>query len=181
MPFLKENFPSILSPVNTLKRSLEMHQLPLSPWLKIKVLLKMVMNFFKINLKIYLIVNTATFLNLTIWSWNIKKNSLFHLNIYSLTYPFQDLNQLLKSPKNNFSIIGTTDSRLKVNSQPLTNIELNNYNIESTPTESKKGGKLLCISSDLNYKVRKDLKIYKAKEQESVFVEIINKDKRIIL
>ena len=181
MPFLKENFPSILSPVNTLKRSLEMHQLPLSPWLKIKVLLKMVMNFFKINLKIYLIVNTATFLNLTIWSWNIKKNSLFYLNIYSLIYPFQDLNQLLKSPKNNFSIIGTTDSRLKVNSQPLTNIELNNYNIESTPTGSKKGGKLLRISSDLNYKVRKDLKIYKAKELESVFVEIINKDKRIIL
>ena len=37
---------------------------------------------------------------------------------------------------------------------------------------------LLYISSDLNYKVRNDLKIYKAKELESVFVEIINKDKK---
>ena len=36
----------------------------------------------------------------------------------------------------------------------------------------------LYISSDLNYKVRNDLKIYKAKELESVFVEIINKDKK---
>ena len=39
----------------------------------------------------------------------------------------------------------------------------------------------LYISSDLNYKVRNDLKIYKAKELESVFVEIINKDKKTIL
>ena len=37
---------------------------------------------------------------------------------------------------------------------------------------------LLYISSDLNYKVRNDLKICKAKELESVFVEIINKDKK---
>ena len=36
----------------------------------------------------------------------------------------------------------------------------------------------LYISSDLNYKVRNDLKIYKAKELESVFVEIIDKDKK---
>ena len=36
----------------------------------------------------------------------------------------------------------------------------------------------LYISSDLNYKVRNDLKIYKAKELESVFVEIINKDEK---
>ena len=50
------------------------------------------------------------------------------------------------------------------------------YNIESTPTESEKGGTLLYISSDLNYKVRSDLKIYKANELESAFVEVINKD-----
>ena len=41
MPCLKKNFHSILSPVNIFKRSLEMHQLFLYPWLIIKVLLKM--------------------------------------------------------------------------------------------------------------------------------------------
>ena len=88
-----------------------------------------------------------------------EKFSLFHLNISSLTYHFQDLNNLLKSLQNNFSIIGITESRLKVNSQPLINIDLNNFNIKSIPTESEKGGILLCISSDLNCKVRNDLKI----------------------
>ena len=83
-----------------------------------------------------------------------EKFSLFQLNISSLPYHFQDLNDLLKSIKKNFCIIGITESRLKVNSQPLINIDLNNYNIESTPTESEKGGTLLYISSDLNYKVR---------------------------
>ena len=82
-----------------------------------------------------------------------EKFFLFYLNISSLPYLFQDLNYLLKSIKKNFSIIGVTESRLKVNSQPLINIDLSNYNIESTPTKSEKGGRLLCISSGLNYKV----------------------------
>ena len=68
-----------------------------------------------------------------------EKFSLFHLNI-SLPYHFQDLSDLLKSLKNNFSITAITESRLKVNSQPLINIDLNNYNIESTSTESEKEG-----------------------------------------
>ena len=55
----------------------------------------------------------------------MKKISLFHLNISSLPYHFQDLNDLLKSLKKGFNIIGITDSRLKVNSQPLININLN--------------------------------------------------------
>ena len=57
-------------------------------------------------------------------------------------------------------------------------IDLNNYNIQNTPKESEKGGTLLYISSDLNYKVRNDIKIYKSKELESVFIEIISKDKK---
>ena len=57
-----------------------------------------------------------------------EKFSLFHLNISSLPYHFQDLNDLLKSLKKNFSIIGITESLLKLNSQPLINIDLNNYN-----------------------------------------------------
>ena len=48
--------------------------------------------------------------------------------------------------------------------QPLVNINLENYNIEETLTEFKKGGALLHISSNINYKVHKDLKTYKRKE-----------------
>ena len=45
-----------------------------------------------------------------------EKFSLFHLNISSLPYHFQDLSDFLKSLKNNFSIAGITESQLKVNS-----------------------------------------------------------------
>ena len=44
-----------------------------------------------------------------------EKLSLFHLNISSLPYHFQDLNDLLKSFKKNFSVIRITESQLKVN------------------------------------------------------------------
>ena len=71
-----------------------------------------------------------------------EKFSSFHLNISSLPYRFQALSNLLKSLKNNFSITGITESRVKVNSKPLINMSLSNYNIESTPTESEKGGTL---------------------------------------
>ena len=44
-----------------------------------------------------------------------EKFPLFHLNISSLPYHFQDLNDLQNSLKKNFSIIGITESQLKVN------------------------------------------------------------------
>ena len=97
-----------------------------------------------------------------------------------LPYHFQNLNDFLESLKKTL-VTGITESWIKVNSQPLINIDLNNYNIQSTPTESEKGGTLLYISSDLNYKVGNDLKIYKAKELELVVIEIINKDKKIYI
>ena len=65
--------------------------------------------------------------------------------------------------KNNFSIIRIAEGQLKVNLQPLIDIDLSNCNTESTPTESEKGGSLLYISSDLNCKVWNDLKYAKQK------------------
>ena len=50
--------------------------------------------------------------------------------------------------------------------------------IKKTPTETSKGGKLLYISEELNYKTCKDLQVYKAKELESIFIEIINKKRK---
>ena len=80
-------------------------------------------------------------------------------------------------------MIGITESCLKKGISPLSNINLQNYKIEHTPTESEKGGSLLWMSSDLTYKVWNDWKMYKSKELESVFIEIVNKgtEKKIII
>ena len=107
-----------------------------------------------------------------------KKKSFFsflHMNISSLPYHFEELEELLNEINIKFSVIGISESKLRANLNPLSNTTLKNYNIEHTTTESEKGGTLLHISSELNYKVRSDLKMYKTKELESVFIEIINK------
>ncbi|XP_065642635.1 uncharacterized protein LOC136074258 [Hydra vulgaris] len=68
---------------------------------------------------------------------------LIHLNIASLSKHSDDLEQLLESANLEFNVIGLTETRLINNKTPVTNISL------------------------------KDLNIYKSKELESVFVEII--------
>ena len=62
-----------------------------------------------------------------------------------------------------------------------TNINLPNYSIEYTPTESHAGGTLLYISNNITYKPRKDLNIYKTCELELTFVEVINPKKSNII
>ena len=47
-----------------------------------------------------------------------------------------------------------------------------------TPTEAEKGDTLLYISQDLKYKNRSDLNISQAKELESTFLEIENKNSK---
>ena len=69
----------------------------------------------------------------------------------------------------------------KKNKPPLSNIDLTNYVHEKTTTEASKDGTLLYISEELNYKTRKDLQIYKAKELESTFIEIINKERKNLM
>ena len=61
-----------------------------------------------------------------------------------------------------------------------TNINLKNYTIEFTLTESSAEGTLLYIASHLSYKPRPDLNIYKVNQLESTFVEIINQKKVIL-
>ena len=68
--------------------------------------------------------------------------------------------------------------RIKKDKPLLYNIYLTNDVHEQTPTEVSKGGTLLYIFEELNYKTRKDLQVYKAKELESTFIEIINKKRK---
>ena len=62
----------------------------------------------------------------------------------------------------------------------LSNINLNNYAFEFTPTESSAGGTLIYIANHLAYKARTDLQIYKKHDLESTFIEIINPKKSIV-
>ena len=82
---------------------------------------------------------------------------------------------MLDSLKVEFDIIAISETKLQKGVQPVHNIELPNYEIESTPTEASKGGTLLYISRNLNYKPRQDLELYESKKLESTFVEVINR------
>ena len=94
-----------------------------------------------------------------------------HLNISSRQYHLHELRDFIGESEANFGVIGITESRLNKYMAPLNNINLQNYNIQHTSTESNKGGSFLYSSTDLSYKTRNDLKVYKSKELESIFIE----------
>ena len=87
--------------------------------------------------------------------------TLLHLNISSLPYHIDNLTHLLKDLNSTFKLIAITESRLTTKTDPKNSVEIPNYCIEHTPTKSEKGGALLYISKELNYKNRHDLHINK--------------------
>ena len=100
--------------------------------------------------------------------------SLFNLNISSLPFHIDEFTNLLSELNPNFRIIGITEIRLTTKKDPVNSIQVPNYNTEHTPTESDKGGALLYISKEINYKTGDDLKIYKKKPLESKFIEVLS-------
>ena len=70
-------------------------------------------------------------------------------------------------------IIALTESRIKKNSVSPINIELENYIIEHTPTETAAGGTWLYINKKLSYHQRNDLNFYTSGKLESIFIEIV--------
>ena len=72
-----------------------------------------------------------------------------------------------------FDVIAISESKLK--DDPVLNISITRYSSPiSTYTEANKGGTMIYVASDLNFKSRKDLEIYVSKLLESTFIEIIN-------
>ena len=87
---------------------------------------------------------------------------------------------LVESSPNKRKIIGKTKPRLRKNREVLSNIDLNDYSFEFATTQSTKGVvTLIYILNDLRYKIRKDLNLYREKEIESTFIEIIEPNVRI--
>ena len=109
------------------------------------------------NFTKYLTINDLNF------TFNDINNpfTLLHLNINLLSFHFDELQSLISKSKNDFQIIGISETRLKKTRQTTANIQLANYNIECGPTESVNRGVLLYIKKAINYKLRPDLMIYK--------------------
>ena len=68
---------------------------------------------------------------------------MFHINSCSLSKNFDDLQYLLKCTDKSFDIIAVTETRINKAVSQLCNLNLPNYSVESTPTESPAGGTLL--------------------------------------
>ena len=62
-----------------------------------------------------------------------------------------------------------------------TNIDINGYNLEHTPTEVSCGGTFICVKNKLNYISRKDLNIYEKNELEPTFIEILTSSGKNII
>ena len=75
-----------------------------------------------------------------------------HLNTSSLPYHIDTLTNLLYDLGFNFKVIAITESRLTTKKDPKNFIEIPDYCIEYTATKSEKGGALLYISKEMNYK-----------------------------
>ena len=108
--------------------------------------------------------------------------TIFHLNIASLQFHFDDLLILLKSLKHDFDIIAISETKIQRGIPPAKNINIPNYKVYETSTEATKGGTLIYISNKWLPKPRKDLEICEAKKIESTFVELVlPKSKNIII
>ena len=105
-------------------------------------------------------------------------NLYIHMNISSIQYHINDLRDLVESWLNKPKIIGITECRLRKNRKVLSNVDLNDYSFEFTTTKSTKGGTLIYIQNDLRYNISKDLNLYRGKELESTFIEIIKPNVR---
>ena len=100
------------------------------------------------------------------------------MNISSVFYHIDDLNTFIINCKNKPKDIGISECRTKTGRPPLSNINMNNYSYEYTPTESSKGAMLVYIDKNLRYRSRSNLTLYRSKEIKSSFIEIIESKKK---
>ena len=84
--------------------------------------------------KIQLDPYTMTSMNLITLKKILKNQfSLMHSNISSFQYHFDELSDLLNESNIKFSVIGLSESRIKMGKHPQLNINLQDYKIEHTP------------------------------------------------
>ena len=105
-----------------------------------------------------------------------KTFSILHYNIHSIERHIEEFRVILKMIDFNFDIICISESKVLKDCNPKVDISIDGYQTPiSTPTESTKGGVLIYVKSGINLKPQNDLNVYKSKELESLFIEVINK------
>ena len=62
------------------------------------------------------------------------------MNINLLSFHFDELESLISKLKNDFQIIGISETRLKKTQETITNIQLEIFNVEHVSTDSANGG-----------------------------------------
>ena len=87
----------------------------------------------------------------------------------------------MKCTKNNFDILGVSDTRITKQVSLLNNWNINNYSYKFTLSKTTAGGTILCIATHLLYKCYNNLIIYKMTELESTCIEIVNPKKSNII
>ena len=115
-----------------------------------------------------------------ITSAELKKKSIFHLNIASLNLHKEELETSLSLLNFKFDIIGISETKFIKGTAPTTDPKLPGYEHHHVPTESTKGGVLMYIREGLTYRRRGKLEnlMYKSKELESIFYEVENPGKK---
>ena len=84
------------------------------------------------------------------------------MNISSLSYNSDQLHNFLSEINISFDVIRITETRLTKQTLRTTNIDINGYNLEHTPTEASCGGSLLYIKKNKIISVEK-ISIYTRK------------------
>ena len=103
------------------------------------------------------------------------KMSLFHMNIKSLFYHFDELLLHLDSIKFKFTIIGLTETWLDENKRGLYDLET--YTSVNKFKNTKRGGGVsVYLNQNITYHIRNDLEYFDS-EMESIAVEI---DKEVL-
>ena len=95
------------------------------------------------------------------------------MNISSLSFHIEELTTLISEHNLTFDFFGVSETKLRLNKAPL--------NFEFTATECNNSGTAIYIKKGLNYKLRKDLEIYKSKQLEATFIEVNLKNEKIVI
>ena len=107
-----------------------------------------------------------------------KYFSILHLNIHSVQKHIEELRVIINLLTCKLDVIALSESKIQKGTKPIIDISLQGYQAPiCTQTEATKGRVLLYVSNELDFRLRPDLNIYQAKGVESIFVEIINKNK----
>ena len=83
--------------------------------------------------------------------------SLFHVNLRSPSKHFDELHSLISTSQVHFDVIGITETKQLINTDFLTNVNMDGYRLHTQPTHKSCGGVGIYVKSSLDYIVRSDL------------------------